>query len=886
MTPNFALSLSLDGIALLQRVPDGWHLVGEVPLDAPDLNAALADLRAKGLALEPEGLRTKLVIPADQIRYMTLNGDRTTDADVRQALDGATPYAIDDLVIDAVRADGKTVVAAVARETLEEAEAFANEHRFNPVAYVAQPEAGTSGPEVFFGPTRAAAGADIRRDPRPVRQTGIAAAPQPDKAKQAAPDPATVPQAESRPPAAAQDGDRSSAAASPVFASRSKVSAPTIDGVRPAPLTAPAGPMAAAAMPGGAKPASVGAGADAKSDRRVMADALAGPGIPGAGRIAATPVPPPVAEPLFSRRKEPPAPMVGKGRAASQAALRAETHSDAPVSAITAAATPLPRTAAARSTPSPAVTAPPVTRRKPRFLGLILTAVLLLVLLLVGLWASTLQPEGLAAWWRGDDEPQVAAAAPTITPAQVTTPNAPVSATSTAPVAADPAPAPSALAPQDTAVAAPPLPVVRATVGRVLSPDEADRIYAATGVYQRAPRIADTPDSAVLEDVGPIATVAAPDAVAQPELPSLATVAPDPVIAAQVTPPGPDVAFARDARGNILATAEGTVTPQGAIVIAGAPGVRPVLRPGTPRPAVAPVSPVARPEGLVPTPAPDADAEGEAAQAEPVIDTPQPATGGGAFVAGPPPIRPTLRPTDAAATSPPATEVAVITTPAPIWTGTRPRLRPDGLVVVPSPPDAAAAAIAAYTGARPVLRPAGLAPVIAEPEPEPEPVVTADINAVAAAIAAAAPASSFRNRTALAVSVAPRPAPRPRNFATVVARARQVETPPPAAAPAPTRTAAVAATPAPPTIVAPSGNVPGGVARAATMDNAMNLRQMNLVGVYGKPNARRALVRLGNGRYVKVEVGSTLDGGQVTAIGDNALNFVKRGKTYALVLPG
>jgi hypothetical protein len=225
------------------------------------------------------------------------------------------------------------------------------------------------------------------------------------------------------------------------------------------------------------------------------------------------------------------------------------------------------------------------------------------------------------------------------------------------------------------------------------------------------------------------------------------------------------------------------------------------------------------------------------------------------------------------------------------YTGVRPRLRPGGLIATAATPTEAEAVIAAYTGSRPVLRPSDLAPEVEaapeEPQPLPGAIVTADINAVAAAIAAAAPASSFSNRTALAVSVARRPDARPNNFAQVVARSRQAAAPPPvAAAPAPTRTAAVAATPAPPTIVAPSGNVPGGVAQAATVDNAMNLRQMNLVGVYGKPNARRALVRLGNGRFVKVEVGSALDGGQVTAIGDTALNFVKRGKTYALVLPG
>ena len=79
--------------------------------------------------------------------------------------------------------------------------------------------------------------------------------------------------------------------------------------------------------------------------------------------------------------------------------------------------------------------------------------------------------------------------------------------------------------------------------------------------------------------------------------------------------------------------------------------------------------------------------------------------------------------------------------------------------------------------------------------------------------------------------------------------------------------------------------MPGDVARAATQDSAIRLRDINLIGVYGQPSARRALVLLGNGQFVRVQVGSDLDGGQVTAIGENALNYVKRGTTYALQIP-
>ena len=84
----------------------------------------------------------------------------------------------------------------------------------------------------------------------------------------------------------------------------------------------------------------------------------------------------------------------------------------------------------------------------------------------------------------------------------------------------------------------------------------------------------------------------------------------------------------------------------------------------------------------------------------------------------------------------------------------------------------------------------------------------------------------------------------------------------------------------------PSGPTATSVAAAATYSDAMAMRDMNLIGVYGQPGARRALIRMGNGRYLRVGVGDALDGGQVTAIGDNAINFVRRGRTEVLVIPG
>ena len=133
MKPNFALSLSFEGIRLLHRAADGWRVVGDVGLDSTDLAAELALLRTKASDLSVGGLRTKLIIPNDQIKYISLEtGEQELAERTRQALDalvGATPYDVEDLAY-AVSADGpQTHIAAVAHETLAEAEAFGRRSR-------------------------------------------------------------------------------------------------------------------------------------------------------------------------------------------------------------------------------------------------------------------------------------------------------------------------------------------------------------------------------------------------------------------------------------------------------------------------------------------------------------------------------------------------------------------------------------------------------------------------------------------------------------------------------------------------------------------------------------------------------------------------------------
>ncbi|MGI9394380.1 MAG: hypothetical protein ACR2OY_07020 [Boseongicola sp.] len=85
-----------------------------------------------------------------------------------------------------------------------------------------------------------------------------------------------------------------------------------------------------------------------------------------------------------------------------------------------------------------------------------------------------------------------------------------------------------------------------------------------------------------------------------------------------------------------------------------------------------------------------------------------------------------------------------------------------------------------------------------------------------------------------------------------------------------------------PRLVIPSS---ASVARQATLENAIRLNRVNLVGVYGLSTDRRALVRLPSGRYVKVKVGDRVDGGTVASISESELRYTKRGKTIALKMP-
>ncbi|MFT7136589.1 MAG: hypothetical protein ACI80I_002595, partial [Akkermansiaceae bacterium] len=135
---------------------------------------------------------------------------------------------------------------------------------------------------------------------------------------------------------------------------------------------------------------------------------------------------------------------------------------------------------------------------------------------------------------------------------------------------------------------------------------------------------------------------------------------------------------------------------------------------------------------------------------------------------------------------------------------------------------------------------------------------------------------SLNNVTRYAVKASARPDTRPDNFARIVQRAERSK-------PEPIQVASTASVA--PRTVKPDLPSKASVAKQATVKNAIKLRGINLIGVYGKTSSRRALVRLANGRYQKVTVGDRLDGGRVSAIGESELRYTRSGREVVLKMP-
>ena len=966
MKPNFALSLSFEGIKLLHRAAGGWREVGEVPVTSEDLAGELAMLRKTAVSLEPGGVRTKLLIPASQIKYLTIDTVGLSEAARRKAaeaaLHDATPYEVAELAYDISMDGAKTHAAAVARETLAEAEAFATEHRFHPVSFVAVPDDAPYLGEPFFGTTKGAAALlepeeTVEADgiavvivgsiaPEAEPEAAVEVAPEvsstqmPDDApadtKTDAPQKAKTPKvdeptaketsqeqvkatdvAEAKPADVAvpepeaQSKTEKPLTSEPVVASKTVVeNAPaTPETVKPAPKIQPqAIPKQIDASKPLVEPEKVSSAEVKPTVPSVTATpAQTDAASPENPATPKDPVEPKVARPTQAAEVNP-APPEDTKRAALLAAASAtgaapEAPKPLPFKAaqraedVPAAPAPKPVGGAQRisvQTPKPAISPPAKTAEvaatvgsaaapvaaatrsiggflskrkprkgaaapipapkaaipatgseadrmtvfgartsevggKPRFLGLIMTVILLVFLAGVAAWAAVFLDDGIAGLMQ-KDKTRATASAPEnqIDPEVIRTPDGidPAQTDTAADVqvaALDPVLSAEETTAVDAALDPRPEPQVP-----VITESEAAARYAVTGIWPLAPNTPlsdpDTIDAPVFRS-GIDPDTSASDALALPfpqEIDNGVQLA-----AAAVSPPPfgqrSDVANS----GLLVPTAEGVLATGGFTLFAASPPLKP------------PVT-LAR------------------FAAQPTVTAPEATS---ALAA----LRPQNRPLGLAEKMERAQLGGVSRGELAAF---RPSLRPRSLQERAKEADEAAKKAAEQEEAR---------------------TAVAAQSAATAAQSAAAAASLLVPTTAAAIAPAPivathlataksiRPDTRPRNFSRIVNRAQR-------AAPKKETRVAAAASVAPRT-VKPSVPSKASVARSATVKNAINLRQVNLIGIYGKPSSRRALVRLGNGRYKKVKVGDRIDGGRVGAISNSELRYSKSGRNVILKMP-
>ncbi len=892
MKPNFALSLSFEGIRLLHRVVGGWRSIGDVSFDADDMTAALAMLRKTAASLEPGGVRTKLLIPNDQIKFMTLETPGLSDADrmveARRALEGATPYAVDDLAFDISNDGAQTHVAAVARETLAEAEAFAAEHRFYPVSFVAQPDSGVFKGEPFFGPTDASStllDRDETIEPDveavvilgpyvPPTEGTTPEAPLTDLLEQVTTKDEPVATKTPDKTAASRKLDATSSADAPSDspAKESGKADKPVAKAKEEPVSAPAATLAP-------KPDTAAEVAEPKTDLPkkipVAPKTAPIPTVPEVSKSITPAVAAPVSAPTgFASRRTAPSPSAGaatRGQdtpavsaatagpksAAPAVPLVPDSRSLSPVPAEKPTAKKLGFLSRRKTPPPPAEASngpalaakstgtvlPKATSEaekmtvfgarkpnnvggKPRYLGLLLTAALLVFLAGVAAWASVFLDDGISlSRLFAKRDTTATASAPVVLP--------------------DPAP---------TRVETGATPSVVTQLDAVL-PDQSEERVAALD-----PSLTDE-DGAVLDALR-VPEFAQPRSLTQQEIEAkyatsgIWAVAPE-------TPSAPAMVSLDDL---YMTSIDPVSTANDAVAL-------PTLASfGGDAFDFLPASPA--PPGTTFT----LDNDGM------VVATPDGALNadGVKVIAGRPPVEPPqelIRTTNA----PDVPQETQKTQPGLLEF--RPVVRPNGLIESNERSNLGGLTRSELASRRPSLRPASIQKAVAAAAAVPEPTAP-EVDAAAAAAGASLAAIAavppkpvgpvLNDATRYAVQASIRPDTRPRNFARIVKRAQRAK-------PEPTQVASAAGVA--PRTVAPSVPSKASVAKQATVKNAIKLRNINLIGVYGKPSSRRALIRLSNGRYQKVAVGDRLDGGRVSAIGESELRYTRRGRDVVLKMP-
>ncbi len=982
MKPTFALDLSRESIGLLHRTPKGWLPLGEVAFDAPDLAEALDYLRKTALGMSPMGMATKVVIPNSQILYTEVHAPGPSRDEKRRqimaALDGRTPYDVADLVIDWSGKGATVKVAVVARETLTEAEAFATEHRLNPVSFVAIPVEGAFVGEPWFGPTSIAPtilaeGETVDRDRDAVvilqrelpvtEQPNIV--PQPDLAdKVPADDP---PQVDPVPEVALQ-------VATVADSPPATIPATIIDDDDPLPgleaaLNADVPPLAVRAIPA---PDPIPSDDDPVRDVTAVPDAAAAASPPAAAELSAAteveeapfahvtdntvfpeadddvqpipagktitatdldddlpPAPPSAAMVAFASRRvagtsvadpavvtgEAPARAFGKPveelPALSRPALAPARPQPATsvrsgpnksfVGPVTAPSIPgmrkvkskglpladVPRPASISAAGAKTLTKPGGTfgartpqRGRPRFLGMILTALLLVFLALLAAWSSFYLAQGD----QPVDDPAVADVAgemiPGVDDEMLADMQDPEGMTDALPEAEGAGlPRADTIATEAAPDASPEVNLATEEPADLPAADPRPEAVAETvpeSAPEPAPQTEVTTDlvaaQAPAEDKDEIflAAMTAPppalDALALPVPQAVADAPPD----APVPPPPYGTVYQFGADGLLRPTPDGILSPDGVFLVAGKPTLLPPAR---------------------------SDLVTAAAEAAAALSTPVAAANDPAPVVGSPPL---------AALSPPGgTPNSAVTAPAPAdpaLAGFRPRPRPENPIAnkpVATPEDGATVITAVgpdFAGLRPLPRPATV--LAAASSSRPAATDATDLGSQGASLAAqrdaalaAAAAEESANPSIIAISR--RPAARPRDLSRAVeaAVAAAVREPAPeevaAAEPALTLKPEEQDEIDEPETASAAPRIPtrANVAKQATFANAINLSKTNLIGVYGSQSKRYALIRQSNGRYKKVRVGDRIDGGTVQAITQNEVRYQKGGKLIALKMP-
>ncbi|MEO0388529.1 MAG: hypothetical protein AAF281_13565, partial [Pseudomonadota bacterium] len=150
-TPGYALDLSQEGVGLYAFDSAGWHHLQTIPLQIGTVARSMAALHACTGAAAGTFALVEVWLPSAEITPSRADlSDPVDREDRRRAAYADHPVPFDDLVIaEGGLADGLTLLAAVPRQVLDEAEAFLATHSFAVAAFRAEAPAGFGSAPAF-----------------------------------------------------------------------------------------------------------------------------------------------------------------------------------------------------------------------------------------------------------------------------------------------------------------------------------------------------------------------------------------------------------------------------------------------------------------------------------------------------------------------------------------------------------------------------------------------------------------------------------------------------------------------------------------------------------------------------------------------------------------